>query len=277
MACQNVIVVLLLAVLPQLATALGQVSFRKGGAEEQQGTIEIEPGPTQHLLSICNAFAFSKSLDITFLRTQQSLTGSGPLSYKQCREWSLPLEEGDQLDFKADSISVGTFHVTGLPKSASKLLLITRRRNPHAMALAFQSHTYADSNNAQIAVVDAFSGFSDGSHMEIEDSAMSALQTKDGEHKQRRTESLKYNSVTLLSPGHYDVVLFDADGRNVSTAPLNVAGQGKYVAVRVGADGGEENSQFPMELVVFPNSYAQPMTCFKVLFAVLGLAMWRLL
>mmetsp|Transcript_72034 Transcript_72034/g.134664 ORF Transcript_72034/g.134664 Transcript_72034/m.134664 type:complete len:276 (+) Transcript_72034:53-880(+) len=265
---------LLLSVLP-LAASAGQVHLRTQ-PDAHQATIEIAPDAVQHTLSICNGFAFMKSLDITYLRTQQSLTGNSPLKYKQCKQWALPLQEGDQLDFKADAISVGTFHVTGLPRSASNLLLITRRRNPHTMALAFQSHTYSESSNAQIAVLDAYGANNDGSYLKITDSSLSTLQTKDGEHKQKRSEALSYNSVTLLAPGQYDLVLFDADGQNISSAPLQVHEQGKYVAVRMGADEDAGSSQFPMELVVYPKSAACGVTCLKMLMAVVLLAIARL-
>jgi len=260
----------LLAILAQLAAA---AAVFRGVDEAHKAPIEIKPGAVQHTLSICNGFAFPKSLDITFLRTQQSLTGLSPLKYQQCKKWALPLEEGDQLDFKADAISVGTFHVTGLPKSPSNLLLVTKRRNLHAMALAFQSHTYAESSNAQIAVMDAFSGASDGSYMQIQDRSLSTLET---EKKQKsRSEALALNSVTLLSPGDYDVVLFDADGHNISTAPLQVHDQGKYVAVRMGVDEDAGDSQFPLALVVYPDSAAFSLSSFKVLAAVVFVTIAR--
>merc|ERR1719375_2626630 len=119
-------------------------------------------------LRICNAYAWTKPLDIHLVAARTMLTADRPLAYKECRDLSTPLNEGDQIDFKAGELDVGSFYATGLPESQASLLIIPRRRDSDSMAVQFDSHAFAELQNAQVAVVDAYKGF-EGSTVHIGD------------------------------------------------------------------------------------------------------------
>lgn len=209
----------------------------------------VQTPPQLQQLVVCNAYASPKSLDIVQVRTRQSLTNGHPLAYKQCKEFSLPLEEGDQLDFKAGSLDVGTFYATGLPKSAASLLLIPQRRSPNAVGVSFKSHAFADVQNPQIAVIDAYEGKS-GKNMESVKIAENLADSADKTIEQVE-EELKYNSIVAVNAGKYFVSLSGAGRRGMS---LNAASRAKYVVMRIGAEGeGAQSGNFPQELIVFPS------------------------
>merc|ERR1719247_1475167 len=121
------------------------------------------------------------------------LTDSAALRYKECREFNTELSEGDQLDFKAGNLDVGTFYATGMPKSSSSLLLIPHRRDSRSVAISFESHAFADLQSPQIAVVDAYKGKGEGG-VKIMDLVPQDTQTPAVE------EMLKFSSVVAVNP-----------------------------------------------------------------------------
>lgn len=208
---------------------------------------------------ICNAYVSVKKLDIMLVRTRQTVTGSSPLAYKQCKEFSLPLQEGDQIDFKAGGVDVGTFYATGMPKYAASLLLIPRRRSPQAVGMKFESHAFADLQTPQIAVVNACSGKN-----EKLDEAVKISEMLVAHGEEAVQEDLKFNSVVAVNPGKYGISLA---GAVAGTMSLYAAGTGKYVVVKVGVEGDAKN---PQELVVFPSAAHAAMRLSVTLFAVLA-------
>lgn len=255
-------------------TGVGAVASPSG--LRNQGQAEGETGhrhsllastPTVHQqMMICNAYASPKMLDIMLVRTRQSITDGSPLAYKQCKDFSLPLQEGDQLDFKAGSLEVGSFYATGLPKSAASLLLVPHRRSPHSVGMSFDSHAFAELESPQIAVVDAYNGKADkgfGS-VKISESLGGEAGTELAE------EDLKFNTVVAVNPGKYDISL---GGVGTAMVPLHAGGKGKYVVLKVGAEDGAKNGgHFPQELVVFPSSAMRlSITLVAVLACFLGL------
>lgn len=217
------------------------------GKETSRMTVTVNAPAVEQRLVICNAYASPKPLDVIRVNTRQSLTTG--LAYKQCRELSLALDEGEQLDFKAGGLDVGTFYATGVPKSAASLLLIPHRRTPHAVGCSFQSHAFSEVNAPQVAVIDAYKGKSS-----VKDSTVKItedLPAGDGKSTPTRIEeNLKYNSVIALNPGKYEVSLAGL-GSNTATLPLNANGAGRYVVMRLGVDDG---GHYPQELIVFPNA-----------------------
>lgn len=203
---------------------------------------------------ICNGYASPTALDIVQVRNRNSLTNDSPLAYRQCKDFKVPLEEGDQLDFKAGSLDVGTFYATGLPKTATSLLLIPHRRSAHAVGVSFESHAFAELKSPQIAVIDAYRGGKQSGQVKIiEDSPDSG----DSAEKTRVEEELKFNSVVAVNPGKYQISLSGTGGSNATTVPLNAAGAAKYVVMRLGAEGDSTHaSQYPLELIVYPNAAA---------------------
>jgi len=216
-----------------------------GGAPSRMIQILKQPEVDQQLV-VCNAYASPSSLDIYHVQKLSHLTGSSPLKYKECREFTLPLAEGDQLDFKADTLDVGTFYATGLPTSSERLLLIPRRRGNQAVGLSFESHAFTDKQNAQIAVVDAYKGKAED-HVKISD------EVAEGDTRDPAEEMLKFSSVVAVNPGKYKVSLA-AGSSNNQPSSLLVQDQAKCVVMRVGSDATSKGGKqlFPQELVVFP-------------------------
>jgi hypothetical protein len=215
------------------------------------------PKAKQHLV-ICNAYASPKSLSITQVRTQETLTQGSSLAYKQCQDFTIPLQEGDQLDFKAGNLDVGTFHATGLPSSAASLLLIPHRKTPNSVGVAFESHAFAELQSPQIAVIDAYRGKSKSSTGAVK--IIERLSAKDSQADLTPVEEeLKFNSVVAVNPGQYEVSLMSSGSKNTASVPLSAGGSQKYVIMRLGAEGqsGEHAAPYPEELLVFPNGAAR--------------------
>lgn len=218
---------------------------------------------TEQNLVICNAYASQHPLDIIRVRDRHILTESSPLTYKQCQDFTVPLEEGDQLDFKAGNLDVGTFYATGLPKSASSLLLIPHRRSPHAVGVSFESHAFADLKSPQIAVIDAYRSKNDksGGSVKITESLEAATADK---APTKIEEDLKFNSVVAVNPGQYEISL--TGEHKVKKVPLAATGAAKYVVMRLGIeDESGKNSKYPQELVVFPENGSPRLTCMSAL------------
>jgi len=226
----------------------------------------------QQQLVVCNAYTSPKALEIVQVRTRQSLTAGHPLAYKQCKEFSLYLEEGDQLDFKVGSLDVGTFHATGLPKSAASLLLIPQRRSPHAVGVSFKSHAFSKVQNPQIAVIDAYDGKRDQNFEGVK--IIESFGEKTDKTQEQLEEELKYNSIVAVNPGRYLVSLTGAGRSGIA---LNAQNAAKYVVMRIGIEGeGAQSGHFPQELMVFPSGAFRKALHFSVklllvLVAILGL------
>lgn len=247
----------LLAALPLIAASDSQRSSsalrlhsRRGdstdGKQNNRQSLTVQAPAVEQRLVICNAYASPKPLDVIRVSTRQPLTTG--LAYKQCKEFALPLDEGEQLDFKAGNLDVGTFYATGVPKSAASLLLIPHRRTPHAVGVSFQSHAFSEVNAPQVAVIDAYKGKTrnDGTIKITED-----VPAADGKSPATRIEeNLRFNSVVALNPGRYAVSLAGI-GANATSLALNANGAGRYVVMRLGVDDG---GRYPQELVVFPNN-----------------------
>jgi len=218
----------------------------------------------QHLI-ICNAYASPVSLDIfhvegsidvypsnAYASPVDRITGSRPLEYKECRDFEMPLEEGDQLDFRAGKLDVGTFYATGLPTSTASLLLIPQRRDSHSKSMRFESHAFANLQSPQIAVVDAYTGNS-----QTDVSIGEVLPA--GSTSEPIVEMLKFSSVVAVNPGNYKVASTGSLGQQlVPVAKMLLAqNQAKYVVMRVGLESVSGSvASYPQELVVFSRSGA---------------------
>lgn len=241
-------------------------SLRRGGGqirgtrEEHQDNrlhrhrLTLGTQTVKQKLMICNAYTSKKGLDVIQVRTMESLTGSSPLTYKQCREYELPLQEGDQFDFKAGELDVGTFYATGLPKTSASLLLVPHRREPRSASVSFESHAFADVRSPQIAVVDAYKGQGARAVKIVEKSqVVNDTPGSDKASQEQLEEDLNFNSVVAVNPGKYQVALIGTG--STAAMPLSAKDQAKYVVIRVGNSLGEKSSkEFAEELIVFPNS-----------------------
>jgi len=203
----------------------------------------------QHLV-ICNAYTSQVPLEIVQVRTQESLNSAHPMAYKQCGQYTLPLQEGDQLDFKAGRLDVGTFYATGIPNYKGSLLLIAHRRHPNAVGISFESHAFTQTENPQLVVIDAYRGKAKGAV------TLKIIERKSDQEAggQPLEDDLNFDSVIAVNPGSYDIALLGS-GSNMSKVPLSAAEQGKYVVIRVGNEGvATKDGSYPQELIVYPRN-----------------------
>jgi len=194
----------------------------------------VESMQFKYKLRICNAYPSEDDLDIFKAgdKHNNKLT-TEPLQYKMCGDFDSPLIAGDKLKFNIGDSSAGTFTISDMPNNDATLLLIIHRHDSVSTAVSFQSHVFANLENAQVAVLDTYKG-----------SALGSAEIKDG----KTEEQLRYNSVVALSPGEYKVGLNKKIVEN-----LVALGKESYVIMRVGAEA-ERGQQYPQELVVYPMS-----------------------
>lgn len=203
----------------------------------------------RHHFVICNAYASQSTLEVVQVSNRQVVTGNDPLAYKQCKDLTISLHDGEQFDFKAAGVNVGTFFANGLPKSAASLLLIAHRHSSDAMACSFQSHAFANVQSPQIAVIDAC--VSKGDKQQPGALKITELVAPEGEDP--ISESLRFNSVIAVSAGKYKISLTGKDDTTTHSASLNAVGSNKFVVMRLGTEDGSQSTRYPKELVVFPN------------------------
>lgn len=206
----------------------------------------------KHQLRVCNAYPDRSAIDV--LRGKETLTDGSPLAYKSCRDFSPQLKAGDRLDFKIDDTSAGTFLISKLPDNDAVLLLVIHRRDATNTAAAFQSHVFASTTNAQLAVIDTYRGKGDYEVQISHAAAPDPAAAKDGAAPAARVnETLPYSSVVEINRGQYEVQLAGKDGEAKAKAQLVALDKESYVLLRTGLDA-DEGSAFPQELVVFPQS-----------------------
>lgn len=231
-----------LRVLVAAGMAGAALSIQLEAGARQQSSIKSTDASVAHSLTICNAYTSLKTMEV-FSITRNSRLSPEPIEYRQCRELSVDLQEGERLDFKSGGLSVGTFHATGIPRTPASLLLIPHRRGNKTLAAVFDSHVFSDDRQtAQLAVVDTYMGSSAGD-IHIHESGKRV--------KKGQEEGLAPNSVLALKAGEYQVTLDGAEGKVLSTVPVKIGYETKHVVLRVGGDGA-----FEQELVVFPGAKA---------------------
>jgi len=195
----------------------------------------------QHHVRICNAYPYNAGLDI-WKNAAEQLTGSDPLSYRDCRDMYTNLSAGDRFEFKVGRANAGTFAVSQLPAEDSTLLLVIHRHDVASTAVAFVSHVFANLLNAQLVVIDTYKG-----------AKKAKLYVTDGEVIDSRREGLSADSVVALNSGKYQALLEDeTDGAKVQK-PLVIANRESYVLLRVGVEAAE-GPAFPEDIVVFPQT-----------------------
>lgn len=214
----------------------------------QQGVSLISKPEFRHRLRVCNAYTSKHPIDVQRKdgKHTSNLTKSGPLLYKACQDFAMQLEVGNSIWFRMNNKPLGVFSVTALPRRDALLLLVPRRKNPASSTLTFSSHVFASLLNAQIAVLDAYSGRANG-RVVIRDSSSGKLGTEKEKENEAREESLSYNTVVAINPGKYECALLG--GSHGPSKPLVGLNRENYVLLRVGE---EDNPAFPQELVVFP-------------------------
>lgn len=236
-------------------------------------------------LRLCNAYTFHEPLEMR--RTEEPKLVEYPLAYKECRDYSLPLRDGDNLEFHAGNRRLGRFTVRGLAAPGSLLLLIPKRVNKSSYAMAFQSHSFTASESSQLCIVDATTDADSASTLRISgvESSKSLFRGSADEAKSDKDETfqeLNFNAVVSLRPGSYKLGLANAiradsgEGSPWQRQLVTLGPGDCFVAMRVGAPKAESaySRKFPEELVVFPSSGALRV---GVPLTLVFLALWQLL
>jgi hypothetical protein len=225
-----------------------QMGSSDDGSGSKQLATSAKGEDVQQQLLICNAYASPDMLEITHVQTIERLTGGEPLNYKECRQFVMSLTDGDQLDFTAANVDIGTFYATALPKTKSSLLLIPHRRSQNSMAIGFESHAFDMTEDTQIAVVDAYKG-----------SSSASVQIADADGKSK-PEALQFSSVVAVHPGKYTVSLNASSSAGV---PLLAGNQVNYVVIRVGSASNDTigSRPYPEELLVFASPASSMYLC----------------
>lgn len=201
----------------------------------------VKPLEFNHQLRVCNAFPNSRPLDV--FRASEKMTNDGPMPYKTCSDFQSLLKVGDKLDFHISDLTDGTFSVAELPSSDAVLLLVVHRHDEHSTAMSFESHIFADSQNAQVAVIDTYRGKAKANAWIRDEAATNSS----------RSEELRYNSVVAVNPGKYDVALDDSEGVEKARSHLVALDRGAYVVLRTGSET-PSGEQFPEDVLVYPQS-----------------------
>lgn len=215
--------------------------LRAGEEPEKEGKEGFVRGLNfKHRLRVCNAYPYSAALDV--YRGEDKFTNDSPMGYKSCRDFQSPLKAGDKLEFKVGDASAGTFSVSDLPNNDAVLLLVIHRHDTLSTAVAFESHVFANLQNAQVAIIDTYKGKIRATP-KIKDEKAS---------KSARSEELRYNSVVAVNPGKYDVVLDGMEGE-IAKRSLVALNHESYIVLRTGVEA-QQGESFPEDLVVFPQS-----------------------
>jgi len=191
----------------------------------------------KHRLRVCNAYPSSHALRV--LKNNEEFMGESQMKYKECTELKGTLNEGDRLNFQADdSIPLSTFTVNDLPKEQSTLLLVAYRESKDSAKIAFKSHIFTVSKEAQLAVIDTFQGETKAK--------LSISEFRCNRHSTGSAPALqipmKFSTVMALESGIYEVKI-TSGAKTHSVGPFNVADGEDYVVLRTGLDDVESVSR----------------------------------
>eukprot|EP00421_Protoceratium_reticulatum_P073599 CAMPEP_0168423962 /NCGR_PEP_ID=MMETSP0228-20121227/34577_1 /TAXON_ID=133427 /ORGANISM="Protoceratium reticulatum, Strain CCCM 535 (=CCMP 1889)" /LENGTH=230 /DNA_ID=CAMNT_0008437937 /DNA_START=18 /DNA_END=710 /DNA_ORIENTATION=- len=198
----------------------------------------------QHLI-ICNAYPSTSPVEVIRNTKEVLANASQALKFRECREMKVQVRPRDKLDLLLRDVELhGSFEVGALPASDAVLLLVVQKRGRSPL-LAFQSFAFpslAGKKDAQLAVIDAFSGSAAGgvAHLRMEDH----MSGKEAQTVAKRVEKLGFSKVYAIEEGTYDASLAD---KSNATRMLKLAKAQNYVVIRTG-----EQEHFPESLVLFP-------------------------
>lgn len=202
------------------------------------------PAKTDHRLTICNAYSSPEPMSVVQHNpdTLPTLLTKEPLAYKNCKEMALPMSDGAELEFRFGNTAVGEFTASDVPRQAASLLLVASLKRSGFKAIAFDSHAFADSDLAQVAVIDAYRGA--GAPVQIEISRTPSG-PEEAAKKSLLQQGMEYGSIAFLNPGDYVVHL----GNQSQTTALPAQKGKNYVLLRVGSD--QDGPAFAEELVLY--------------------------
>merc|ERR1740130_589970 len=130
---------------------------------------------------------------------------------------------------------MGTFSVGELPQNDAVLMIVVHRHDMVSTAMSFESHVFANSERAQVAVIDTYKGTMK-STPQIEESFYKDI-TDPKTFKPQHKEMLRYDSVVGVEEGRYNVELLgDADAKIMSKVDLVALNHESYIVIRAGCD-----------------------------------------
>jgi len=215
----------------------------------------VEPMHFDQRLLICNAYP-STSPAAIMRNGKEVLPGERTaIGYQECRYIPAKIQTHDRLEFGVRDFEVeGSFEVGLLPSSDAVLLLVLEKHTGSSM-ISFQSFAFpksTDRREAQLAVINAFSGNSSAPHLKMED----RVSGKEVKMVAKRIEELNFNRVYSVEAGEYDASIEGSDHKGEPTTEREVERKAKkvvkmaksenYVILRTGGGDFEES------LVVFP-------------------------
>jgi len=199
----------------------------------------------KQVLRVCNAYPDQSAMDIYIGNNKLN---AEPLNYKECDEYTEPLSAGDKVDFKVEKETAGTFTISELPNSDATLMMVISKHDTISSAVAFESHVFAKTQSAQIAVIDTYRGKNPNTELRIRDAE------KPKDHS-TRSEMLRFDSVVAVNEGAYQVELDDPHGKKRESLSYDVVAlkNKNYCVIRVGVNS-EEGQKYPPELMLYPHS-----------------------
>lgn len=161
-------------------------------------------------LLICNAYPSSASAMVS--KNDQVLTDSKHgVAYRECRYIDSQVRPQDKLELALPDLEIrGTFDVGDLPATDAVLLLVLEKR-PGSAFVSFKSFAFPSGGHtgseAQLAVIDAFSGEKTASpRLKMMDHLAEGQQTN-AAAVSRRIEELAFNRVYAVEEGTYDTAV----------------------------------------------------------------------
>jgi len=203
----------------------------------------LKPVEYEHTLRVCNAYPGTERFQVEMAGV--SIMTGAPMGYKECQQLNLtkPLMPGDRLDFRADSLPAATFTVDSLPKYNAVMYVVVHRRGSTADAVSFQSHMFSTAKNAQVAVLDTYTG---------EAKAALLLANSTG---QWEGTVLPFGTAFGIPDGTYQVILSDGSADSKIRALFTAVKGESYIVLRTGVTEKMANSSgidYPQDLIVFP-------------------------
>jgi len=240
----------ILAASVQPAEAVQAKLFHRTSRDSKHITAESSYA---QVLRICNAYPYSAG--------GVNVLGS-TLKYKACNDFTKTMHAGDQVDFyTAASVEaknaggkpelanlVGSFEVSEVPKNDALLLLVIQPHDSASTGVKFQSHVFVNSEDAQVALLDAFVT----SGPAADAVTIADLKESDPTYAPR-TEQLKFNTVVAVNPGSYEVFVPEEESKTKKT--LDVTDGTKYSVIRVGVRSGSgvtDAIEYSEDLIVYP-------------------------
>jgi len=224
-------------------------------ATESPDTLVQKMEFEQRLL-VCNAYPSDSTLHVTKNSGEVLVDDDHKLEYGQCRYVPTHVAAQDKLDFALENDGVhGSFEVGNLPAADAVLLLVLEKRASGSAVVSFKSFAFPterdpSSNEAQLAVIDAFRGNSSAPHLKMEDH----INDKPKATMSKRVEQLSFDRVYAIEEGVYDASVLEhlqQANTTVKRVLKLVKGQ-NYVLLRT----GDTDSHKPQALVVYPNADA---------------------